>query len=88
MGAVSETVGDRQGGDALQAHWEAERGGGGWRAGLAGGEMGEDCLDELGRVDTRDDAQRAAAYGAVFDVDVEDTLEPLPRDNTRYHESV
>ena len=28
--------------------------------GLAGGEMGEDLVDDLGRVDARDDAQRAA----------------------------
>ena len=46
-------------------------------AGVAGGEMGEDCLDDLGRVDARDDAQRAATHGAVCDVDVEDALEPL-----------
>ena len=31
-------------------------------AGVAGGEMGEDCLDDLGRVDARDDAQRAATH--------------------------
>ena len=45
--------------------------------GAAGGEMGEDCLDEFGRFDARDDAQRAATHGAVFDVDAEDALEPL-----------
>ena len=40
-------------------------------ADLARGEMGEDCLDE------RDDAQRAATHATVFDVDMENTLEPL-----------
>ena len=46
-------------------------------AGLARGEMGEDGLDELGSLDARDDAQRAATYPTVFDVDVEDAPEPL-----------
>ena len=46
-------------------------------AGLARGEMGEDLLDEFGRFDGRDDAQRTATHATVFDVDVEDALEPL-----------
>ena len=46
-------------------------------AGVALGEMGEDSLDDLGRLDARDDAQRAATHATVFDVDVEDALEPL-----------
>ena len=46
-------------------------------AGLAGGEMSEDPLDDLGSVDARDDAQRAATHTTVFDVDVEDALEAL-----------
>ena len=46
-------------------------------AGLARGEMGEDLLDEFGRFDVRDDAQRTVTHGTVFDVDVEDALEPL-----------
>ena len=46
-------------------------------AGLARGEMGEDFLDEFGRFDGRDDAQRTATHATVFDVDVEDALEPL-----------
>ena len=46
-------------------------------AGVARGEMGEDSLDDLGSVDTRDDAQRAATHTTVFDVDLEDSLEPL-----------
>ena len=45
--------------------------------GVARGEMGKDLLDELGRLDARDDAQRAATHATVFDVDVEDALEPL-----------
>ena len=45
--------------------------------GVAGGEMGEDSLDEFGRFDARDDAQRTATHATVFDVDVEDALEPL-----------
>ena len=45
--------------------------------GLARGEMDEDGLDEFGGLDARDDAQRAATYPTVFDVDVEDALEPL-----------
>ena len=45
--------------------------------GVAGGEMGEDSLDEFGRLDARDDAQRTATHATVFDVDVEDSLEPL-----------
>ena len=40
--------------------------------GVAGGEMGEDFLDEFGRFDARDDAHRAATHATVFDVDVED----------------
>ena len=32
---------------------------------------------EFGRFDARDDAQRAATHATVFDVDVEDALEPL-----------
>ena len=44
-------------------------------AGLAGGEMSEDPLDDLGSVDARDDAQRGATHTTVFDVDVEDALE-------------
>ena len=36
-------------------------------AGVAGGEMGEDSLDDLGRLDTRDDAQRSATHTTVFD---------------------
>ena len=46
-------------------------------AGVARGEMGEDSLDEPGGFDARDDAQRAATHATVFDVDVEDALEPL-----------
>ena len=46
-------------------------------AGLAGGEMSEDPLDDLGSVDARDDAQRGATHTTVFDVDVEDALEAL-----------
>ena len=46
-------------------------------AGLASGEMNEDPLDDLGRVDAGDDAQRAATHTTVFDVDVEDALEAL-----------
>ena len=45
--------------------------------GLARGEIGEDCLDELRRFDAGDDAQRTATHATVFDVDVEDALEPL-----------
>ena len=45
--------------------------------GVAGCEMGEDLLDECGNLDARDDAQRAATHATVFDVDVEDALEPL-----------
>lgn len=47
----------------------------GWRsawvvdgAGLGGGEMGEECLDEFGRLDARVDAQRTATNATVFDV--------------------
>ena len=39
--------------------------------------MGEDSLDDLGSLDARDDTQCAATHAAVFDVDVEDSLEPL-----------
>ena len=46
-------------------------------AGLAGGEMSEDPVDDLGSLDARDDAQRAATHTTVFDVDVEDALEAL-----------
>ena len=55
-------------------------------AGLAGGEMSEDPLDDLASslrerhfrgVDAGDDAQRAATHTTVFDVDVEDALEAL-----------
>ena len=45
--------------------------------GLAGGEMGEDLLDDLGSFDARDDAQRAATHPTAFDIDAEDSLEPL-----------
>ena len=45
--------------------------------GVARGEMGEDLLDEFGRLDARDDAQRATTHATVFDADVEDALEPL-----------
>ena len=45
--------------------------------GVARGEMGEECLDEFGRFDARDDAQRAATHATVFDVDAEHALEPL-----------
>ena len=38
-------------------------------AGVAGGEMSEDPLDDLGSVDARDDAQRGATHTTVFDVD-------------------
>lgn len=37
--------------------------------GVAGGEMGEDSLDDLGRLDAGDDAQRGATHATVFDVD-------------------
>ena len=48
-------------------------------AGVAGGEMGEDSLDDVGRLDARDDVQCGATHATVFDVDVdvEDSLEPL-----------
>ena len=36
-------------------------------AGVAGGEMSEDPLDDLGSVDARDDAQRGATHTTVFD---------------------
>ena len=39
--------------------------------------MSEDPLDDLGSVDARDDAQRAATHTTVFDVDVQDALEAL-----------
>ena len=45
--------------------------------GVARGEMGEHLIDDLGRLDARDDPQRAATHATVFDVDVEDSLEPL-----------
>ena len=45
--------------------------------GLAGGEIGEDLLDDFGSFDARDDAQRAATHATVFDIDAEDSLEPL-----------
>ena len=45
--------------------------------GVARGEMGEDLVDDLGRFDAGDDAQRTATHATVFDVDVEDALEPL-----------
>ena len=41
------------------------------------GEMGEDSLDDHGRLDARDDPQRTATHTTVFDVDAEDSLEPL-----------
>ena len=37
-------------------------------AALASGEMNEDPLDDLGSLDARDDAQRAATHTTVFDV--------------------
>ena len=37
----------------------------------------EDSLDDLGSLDARDDAQRAAPHPTVFDVDAEHVLEPL-----------
>ena len=47
-------------------------------AGVAGGEMSEDSLDDdLGSLDARDDAQGAATHATEFDVDVEDSLEAL-----------
>lgn len=46
-------------------------------AGVAGREMGEDSLDDLGSLDARDDPQRAATHATVFDVDVEVSLETL-----------
>ena len=45
--------------------------------------MGEDSLDEFGRFDARDDAQRGATHATVFDVDVEDALERLHRAHGR-----
>ena len=39
--------------------------------------MVENLLDELRRLDARDDAQRTATHTTTFDVDVEDSLEPL-----------
>ena len=51
--------------------------GAGDAVGVAGGEMGEDLLDEFGRLNARDDTQRATTHATVFDVDVEDALEPL-----------
>ena len=48
-----------------------------YEVGLAGGEVVEGPVDEVGGVDARDDAQRPAPQGAVLDVDVEDSLEPL-----------
>ena len=49
-------------GGALVAHGAAVRGRGVDAAGVAGGEMGEDLVDDLGSLDTRDDAQRAATH--------------------------
>ena len=45
--------------------------------GVAGGEMGEDLLDEFGRFDARDDAHRAATHATVFDVDVDVDVEDV-----------
>ena len=45
--------------------------------GVARSEMGEDSLDDLGSLDARDGTQCAATHATVFDVDVEDSLEPL-----------
>ena len=47
--------------------------------GVAGGEMGEDSLDEFGRFDARDDAQRTAEHATVFDVDEEKDVELITR---------
>ena len=46
-------------------------------AGVARGEMGEGLLDEFGRFDARNDAQRDTTHATVFDVDAEDALEAL-----------
>ena len=49
--------------------------------GLAGGEIGEDSVDEVGGLDARDHAQRPATYRTVLDVDVEtnrSTRTPYP----------
>ena len=43
-------------------------------AGVAGGEMGEDLVDDLASLDAGNDAQRAATHTTGFDVDVEDAL--------------
>ena len=45
-------------------------------AALASGEMNAAPLDDLGSLDARDSAQRAATHTIVFDVDVEHALEP------------
>ena len=45
--------------------------------GVADGEMSEHPLDDLGSVDARDDAQRAATHTMMLDVDVDDAPEPL-----------
>ena len=45
-------------------------------AAVASGEMNEDPLDDLGSVDARGDAQRAATHTTVFKFDVEHALEP------------
>ena len=45
--------------------------------GFAHGEMSEDSLDDLGRVDARDDTQRTATHLTALDVDMEDAFEPL-----------
>lgn len=46
-------------------------------AGVARGEMGEDLLEDLGRLDARDDVQRTVTHATVFDVDVKDAFELL-----------
>ena len=44
---------------------------------LAGGEMGEDSLDEVGGLDARDDAQCPTTKRTVLDIEMEDSFEPL-----------
>ena len=76
-GRSQDRAGEGQAGGWVRGGWNGGARGRSMQSVLRTARWGEDLLDEFGNLDARDDAQRTSTHATVFDVDVEDSLEPL-----------
>ena len=76
-GRSQDGVGDGEAGGCASGAWSGGARGLSMQAVLRAARWVRILLHDVGRLDARDDAQCAATHATVFDVDVEDSLEPL-----------